>query len=85
MAKRKGLRVRKSPAPSPATFTVTPLVPKSPSTQAVYLVRETKGLKEEKHIVLYDRWGVYCESHGKECPSVAPAQKQHSRLSKKGR
>ena len=46
------------------------------ATSATAVFRVTIGHGGEHHMVFQDRYGTYCELHGRTCPAVAAVQAQ---------
>lgn len=45
------------------------------ATSATAVFRVTIGHGGEHHMVFQDRYGTYCEIHGRTCPAVTSVQK----------
>ncbi|MBA3892031.1 MAG: hypothetical protein H0X64_16050 [Gemmatimonadaceae bacterium] len=80
-------RKSRPPAPRPARVEQTELFPEpvrverldprsiaGSGTSATAVFRVTIGHGGEHHRVFQDRYGTYCEVHGRTCPAVAAVQ-----------
>ena len=81
MARHRG----EKPAPRPARIEQMEIFPEpvriervepDGKTGATAVFRVTIGFGGEVHMVYHDRYGIYCDVHGRLCPAATAVAKQ---------